>query len=92
MEVGIAMAVTVRIAEETHQILREVSQSRGVPITELLTEAAEQLRRQEFWRQFNEAYARLRADPEAWAEELEERRLWDTTLMDGLEDDPPWED
>ena len=52
----------------------------------------EQLRRLEFWRQFNEAYARLHDDPVAWAEELAERRLWDTTLMDGLEDDPPWED
>jgi hypothetical protein len=26
--------------------------------------------------------------PEPWAEELEERRLFESTLMDGLEDDP----
>jgi hypothetical protein len=36
--------------------------------------------------------ARLRRDPVAWAEELEERRLFENTLMDGLEDGPRWED
>jgi hypothetical protein len=51
------------------------------------------LRRWWFLRRADQAYARLRADPEAWAEELEERRLLESTLMDGLEDDPrPQED
>ena len=46
-----------------------------------------------FWYRANAAYARLRRDPVAWAEELEERRLSENTLMDGLEDDPwPQED
>jgi hypothetical protein len=43
---------------------------------------------EEFWDAFEAAYAALRADPDAWAEELAERALWDTTLMDGLWDDP----
>jgi hypothetical protein len=29
-------------------------------------------------------YEQLAADPEAWAEELDERRVWDSTLGDGL--------
>lgn len=33
----------------------------------------------------NAAYARLREDPEAWAELLAERAEWDCTLLDGLE-------
>lgn len=33
----------------------------------------------------NRAYAKLAADPEKWKEELEERKLWDNTLMDDLE-------
>jgi hypothetical protein len=33
----------------------------------------------------NAAYARPRADPVAWAEELAERALWEVTLADGLE-------
>jgi predicted transcriptional regulator len=75
------MAVTIRVRKETHQALKELSKARGVPITQLLDEATEQMRRTEL----------LRQDPKAWAEELEERRLWECTLMDGLEDDP-WEE
>jgi hypothetical protein len=32
----------------------------------------------------------LRADSEAWAEHLAERKLWDATLMDGLDPDERW--
>jgi hypothetical protein len=35
-------------------------------------------------------YAALRADTEAWAEELKERKLWEATLMDGLDPDERW--
>jgi len=81
------MSATVRIRKETHQVLRELAQRRGVPMTQLLEEAAEHLRRQDLLRRINEDYARLHEDPQAWAEELEERRLWEATLADGLEDD-----
>lgn len=40
---------------------------------------------QEFWDRVNAQYADLRNDPVAWAQELEERALWDATLADGLE-------
>jgi hypothetical protein len=43
---------------------------------------------EEFWDAFAAAYESLRADPDAWAEELAERGLWKTTTMDGLLDDP----
>ncbi len=85
------MSVTLRVRKETHQILRELAARRGVPMTELVEEAVEHLRRQDLLRRGNEDYARLREDPEAWAEELGERKLWESTLMDGLEDDP-WEE
>jgi hypothetical protein len=35
-------------------------------------------------------YAALRADPEAWAEVEAERKLWDATLMDGLDPKERW--
>ena len=47
---------------------------------------------QRFWDEYNAAYARLRADPEAWRAELQERALWDNTLMDGLDPDEVWEE
>jgi hypothetical protein len=42
---------------------------------------------QAFLEGLNEDFARLRADPEAWEEELAERRLFDGALADGLDED-----
>jgi len=54
----------------------------------------EQYRRQVFLEKANEEYARLRADPEAWAEELAERELWERAgledLKERLADEPPY--
>jgi len=36
------------------------------------------------------AFKALKADPVAWAEELEERRLSENTLMDGLDPNEIW--
>lgn len=38
----------------------------------------------------NRAYAEMRRDPEAWAQELAERRVLEGSLMDGLEADDEW--
>ena len=51
----------------------------------VLDEAVEQYRREKFFRDLDETYARLEADPEAWKDELAERQIWDATLEDGLE-------
>ena len=85
------MAVTMRVSEETHSRLKEMARDQGIPMTELLDELVKKARKAEIIRQGNEDYARLRQDPKAWAEVLEERREWDCTLLDGLEDDP-WEE
>jgi hypothetical protein len=47
--------------------------------------ALESLDRELFLKEYQEAYAALRADPEEWAEVEAERRAFDATLMDGLE-------
>jgi hypothetical protein len=46
----------------------------------------ESYRREQFHAEFDAAYARLRADPVAWEEELAERAVWEVTLADGLDD------
>ena len=47
-----------------------------------LDQAIEQCRRDHFFQELDEGYARLQADPVAWQEELDERRLWDSALAD----------
>ena len=81
------MASIVRITEKAHRLLKELARERGLPMTRTLEEALECYRRQLFLKRANEAYAALRADPQAWEEELRERREWEGTLADGLEPD-----
>jgi hypothetical protein len=48
--------------------------------------AVEDYQRKRFFAVLNAGYAALRADPEAWQEEVAERAAWDVTLLCGLED------
>lgn len=48
--------------------------------------AANALPREEFLTQLAADFAALRDRPADWAEELEERRLWEATLADGLDE------
>lgn len=75
----------IRISPRSKATLRELARHEGKPMQTVLDEAIEQYRRDKFFHELDEAYARLQADPEAWAEELAERQLWEGTLMDGLE-------
>jgi hypothetical protein len=81
---------TVPISETAYQLLRELAEQTGQTMTEILDKALDAYRRKLFFDQLNAGYAALRADPEAWAEELEERKVWDSTLMDGLPADERW--
>ena len=79
-------STTVRVSEETHELLRRLAAATGEPLQKVLERAVENYRRDRFFVELDAAYERLQADPAAWAEELEERALWETTLADGLDD------
>ena len=59
----------------------------GESTADLLERAVELLEQDRFLDAANAAFAALRADPVAWEAELQERRIWEGTLADGLEDD-----
>lgn len=81
---------TVRISVHAHQTLRQLSADAGEPMHTILDKALEQYRRQQFFTELDEAYAAIQADPDALAEEMKERILWDNTLMDGLDTRETW--
>jgi hypothetical protein len=83
-------APTVRISKASHRILKELAEQTGQTMMEVLDKALDNYRRKVFFEQLNAGYAELRADPEAWAEHQAERKLWDATLMDGLDPDERW--
>lgn len=80
------MPANVRIQPDSYAKLRQLARQAGATMPEVLADAIEQLYRRRFLDECNRGYARLKQDPKAWAAELEERRAWDSTLSDGLED------
>lgn len=79
---------TVRIDAATHEKLRSLACEMDASMQEVLAKAVEAYQRTWLLQELNDYYEKLRADPVAWAEELAQRQLWDTALMDGLHDDP----
>jgi hypothetical protein len=77
---------TVRISRQTRAKLRQLAKETGLSMAHILDRAVDGLYRKRLMEDLNRDYARLRADPKAWKEELRERELWDCTLADGLED------
>ncbi len=76
---------TVRVTAETRAILQEMARESKQPMQRLIARAVEQLRRQMVLEHANDRYAALRANPDAWREEQEERRVWEDTMADDLE-------
>ncbi|MBK7705970.1 MAG: hypothetical protein IPN69_23765 [Acidobacteria bacterium] len=78
-------SVNVRISSQSYQILRDLAQEKGQTMQSLIDQALEDLRRRRMLEATNDAFAALKADSEAWREELTERELWENTLSDGVE-------
>ena len=79
-------SVTVRVAEETHRVLERLARSSGRSLQATLDDAVEAYRRRRLLEEANAAFASLRADAKAWESEEAERRQWDVTASDGLEE------
>jgi hypothetical protein len=81
---------SVPISEASYQILKNLAELTGQSISQVLENALKVYRQKAFFESMNAGYAELQADPEAWAEHEAERKLWETTLMDGLGSDERW--
>ena len=79
-------STTVRVTEETHRTLRELSTTTGEPMQDILAEAVTAYWRRRLLEETNAAYAALRADGQRWVEEAEEREAWEATLGDTARD------
>ena len=82
-----AGSTTIRINRTTHEVLKGIASEQDVSMQTVIESAIEKYRQHIMLSQMNEDFAALRKDKKAWKEELEERRLWDNTLGDGIEKD-----
>ena len=76
---------TVRVSPATHQALRELAADSGESMIGILEQAIERYRRERWLEGANQEWAALQADPQAKEELAAEQALWDSTLLDGLE-------
>jgi len=81
---------TIPISDASHQLLNKLAEETGQTTLEVINNALDAYRRELFFRQMDAGYAELRADSKAWAEHQAERKLWDATLLDGLDPDELW--
>jgi hypothetical protein len=81
------MAQTVRISEKSDHMIAELVALTGLTKVELMELALDNLRYKERMKRLNEGYRKLRNDPDAWKEELEDRSELEGTIGDGLEED-----
>jgi predicted transcriptional regulator len=77
--------LTIRVSRSTHALLQELAVASNVTMSQVVDEAARELREKRFWADYHASYAALRADPVAWADLQEDVAAWDSTLADGLE-------
>ena len=80
----------LRISKEMHEKLRELARDQGMSMQGVLEKALDEYQRNCFFESLEASFAALKNDSEAWGEELRERRIWESTLMDGLETDEIW--
>lgn len=78
---------TVRIRAETQAKLRELAKESGQSVPDVLEAAIEAYRRRLFLEGLATDFEVLRSNSQNWAEELQERAAWDSTLADDLEAD-----
>ena len=81
---------TMTISELTLERLRDLARRKGVSIEQALDLAVKDQHDRAFWDAVDAGYAALQADPVAWAAIETERKVWDGTLLDGLDRSERW--
>ena len=78
------MSTTIRVSDETHRRAAALAATMDRPLGDVIERALSSLEREEFWRTANLRWSELRDDPEAWAEVLAERGLFERAARDSL--------
>jgi len=75
---------TIRVTDEARRRIASLAERDGRSMTAIVDDAVDALERRRFFEQFNQRYAELADDGDAWAEVLAERTLESGALGDGV--------
>ena len=73
---------TIRISKSVHHVLMEISHKTNKSMNSIIDEMTIEYRKKIFWENVNSSFEKLKGDSSKWKEEMEERKLWNTTLND----------
>ena len=79
------MAIQVRVNETTHTVIRNLANELGESMQSIVDKAIERYKRELFLESLNQDFKKLQENEIDWKNGLEERRLWENTLLDGVE-------
>ena len=79
------MSTNIQISARSLDVIRQISERKGLDVSEVLDYAVEAYRREVLLDETSTAFHALKENSKAWVEELNERALWDESVGDGLE-------
>ncbi len=82
----------IRVSEEANRRLREMAAETGSTLQSVLDSAVMEYYRQWFFGCADVAYLAQENDARSRQQESDERRAWDTVLLDGIDRDEVWQD
>jgi hypothetical protein len=91
-EEGRMATTSIRIDRIAHARLKKIAEKEQSSLAGVINELLDRYEQTEFRKAVAESYARLRSDPAAWADYKRELEEWDAVLMDGLANEPPYDD
>jgi hypothetical protein len=78
---------TIKVSVETRDRLKRLADEDHLTLDAELNRTLDRVEDMRFWAGVQEDYARLQADPQAWADYVGELAEWDRTAGDGLGDE-----
>ena len=80
-------APVVKLKPGTHARLQEIARGEKRPMGEVIADLLDRYDEERFWAGVRQQIAKLKADPDAWKDYMDETAAWDTLSGDGLEDE-----
>jgi hypothetical protein len=84
---GMTEMTTIKVSGPTRDRLKRLADEEHLTMDAALSRALDQVEDARFWQGVRADYARLQADPSAWADYTGELAVWDAATSDGLPDE-----
>lgn len=78
-------STTVRVNRQTYNEIKILADKQHKNMQNIIDLAIKQYKKIQYFQELNQSFLRLKENIEAWDEEKNERKMWDSTLVDGLD-------